>query len=88
MVSRGAPGYTNWAEKNSNMIALVTKIIMCCHGTFRTLAYLIPAAYSKLCQIYKMMRHIENTGIIRTVYLGIFGNIQQYSAMVKYIEGY
>ena len=28
----------------------------------RTLTYLIPEAYSKPCQVYKMMRNIENTG--------------------------
>ena len=33
---------------------------------------------SKACQISKMMRHTENPGIIRTVYSGIFREIQQY----------
>ena len=40
---------------------------------------LIPAAYSKPCQISKIMRHIENPGIVRTVYSGIFRDIQAYS---------
>ena len=33
----------------------------------RTLTYLIPEAYSKPCQVYKMMRNIENTGTVRRV---------------------
>ena len=60
----------------------------------------MPEAYEKLCQTSKMMSHIENPGIIRTVYSGIFrqtylrtfSNIQpcsgQYSAMFKRIEGH
>ena len=42
-------------------------------------------AYSKPCQISKMMRHIENLDIVRTVYSdifmhssGSFRNIQAY----------
>ena len=43
---------------------------------FSTLAYLMPEAYSKPCQISKMMRHIENNGIVRTVHSDIFRHIQ------------
>ena len=69
MVSCGASSLTNWAEKNSNIITLVTIIIL------TTLTYLMPDAYSKPCQISQMMRYIENPGIVKTVYSSIFKNI-------------
>ena len=36
--------------------------------------------------IITMSRHIENPGIVRTVYSGIFRDMQQYSAMLRHIE--
>ena len=56
----------------------------------RALAYLLLDAYSKPCQTSKMMRHIENPGIVRTVYSGIFRDIQQYSTILRlrHIEAY
>ena len=42
----------------------------------------MPEAYSKPCQISKIVRHIENPGIVRTVYLAfskIFKDSQGYS---------
>ena len=53
--------------------------------------YLIPEAFSKDCQIYKMMRYIENPGIVKTVphvYSGIFRDIQQKLATVRHTEGH
>ena len=50
----------------------------------------MPEAYSKLCQISKMMRDIENPGIvIRFIQAlsGIFSDIQQYSVMFRDTEG-
>ena len=55
---------------------------------------LIPAAYSKPCQISKIMRHIENPGIVRTVYSGIFmdifeaysGVVEEYGAIIRHIR--
>ena len=50
--------------------------------------------YSKPCQISKMMGHIENPGIARTVYSGIFrysgtfSKIQQYSGRLRDIKAY
>ena len=35
-----------------------------------------------------MSQHIENLGIVRTVYSGIFKDIQQDLAMFRYIEEY
>ena len=49
----------------------------------------MPEVYSKPCQISKMMRHIENPGMVRTVihtFLGIFKDIQQYSALRRHIK--
>ena len=38
--------------------------------------------------IITILHHIENSGIVRTVYSGIFRHIQQYSAMLGKVEGY
>ena len=69
MDSCWAPGCTNLADENSNIITLVTIIMLLYlyRRIFRTLAYLVPKAYSKPCEISKMRRHIENPGIVRTV---------------------
>ena len=48
----------------------------------------MPGGYRKPCQIFKMMRHIENPSIARTIYPGMSRNIQQYSVMYGYIEGH
>ena len=52
----------------------------------------MPAAYSKPRQTSNIMRHIEKPGIVTTVYSqvfsGIFRDIQQYSAMLRHIEGH
>ena len=78
MVSYGASGYTNRASKNSNIITptIIIMLLLIYCGTFRTLAYLMPEVYSKPCQMSKMMRHIDNPGIVRTVSSGIFRHIQ------------
>ena len=52
----------------------------------KTVSYLMPETYLKPCQISKMMRHIEDSGIVRTVYSGIFSDIKQYSAMFRHTE--
>ena len=48
----------------------------------------MPEAYSKPCQIYKMMRHIENPGIVRRIYSGIFNHIQGYSTLFSHGQPY
>ena len=50
----------------------------------------MPEEYSKPFQISKMMRHIENPGIVRTAYSfsGMFRDIQKYPAMFRHVEGY
>ena len=42
--------------------------------------------YSKLYQVSKMMRHIENPGIVRTVYSGIFMYIKGHSAIFSHVQ--
>ena len=37
----------------------------------------MPEAYSKPCQISKMMDHIDELGIVRRIYSGIFRHIQR-----------
>ena len=91
MISCRVSGCTYGADKNCNIIRLVTIIIMLLQpycGIFRTLAYLTPEAYSKPCQISKMMRHIENSGIDRTVYSSIFRHIQEHSIIFSYVQLY
>ena len=54
----------------------------------------MPEAHSKPCQIYKMMRHIENFDIEQfiQVFSDILREIQQYlgqySDIIKHIEEY
>ena len=69
---------TSNSRGNSNIVTLVTIIMLLYlyRITFRTLTHLMPEAYSKLCQISKMMRDIENPGIVNTVYSGTFRHIQ------------
>ena len=84
MVSCGAPGYTNRADKSCNIIILVTIIIILLNlyrGIFRTLAYVMLEAYSKVCQISKIIKYIEKPVIVTTVYQGhsaIFSHAQTY----------
>ena len=81
------PECANQADKYSYIIALVTIIVIILlelyRSILRTLAYLTPDAYSKPCQISKMMRHFENPGIVRTVYSGIFRHVQVHSAILR-----
>ena len=51
---------------------------------FITLEYLLLEAYSKPCQIYKMMRHIGNPCIVK-IYYGILRHIQE---SLRHIELY
>ena len=48
----------------------------------------MPKEYSKPCQIPKMMWHIENSGIVRTVYSRIFRDIQGHSAIFSQVQTY
>ena len=67
------------------------------HGIIRTQAY-FTKAYSKPCQIYKIMRYIENPDIVRTVFSGIsrhtrkhseiFSNGQSNLGVLRHIEVY
>ena len=48
----------------------------------------MPDAYSKPCQISKIMRHIENPEIEQLIqaYSGTFSNIQAYSGTSRHIQ--
>ena len=48
----------------------------------------MPEGYSKIFQISKMMRHIENATTITTVYLGVFRYIQRHSAIFSHVLAY
>ena len=48
----------------------------------------MPEACSKPCQTSKMMRHIEKTSMVRTVYSGIFRHIQQHSAVSSHVQSH
>ena len=75
MVFCRLPGCTNQADKDFNIIMLVTIIVMILwvySDIIRAMTYLMPATYSKHCQISKMIRHIEKPGMVTTVYSDIF----------------
>ena len=86
----------NWANKNSNIIKLVTIIIIIIiiiiitmlsylyHGIFNTLAYFMFEAYSKACQIFIMIRHIENRHF--QAFSWTFSNIQPYSTILRNVK--
>ena len=76
MVSCGATECTNQANKKSNIIILVIITIM------------LLETCSKFFQISKMIRHIENPGIVRTVYSGILRHILGHSAIFSYVQAY
>ena len=48
----------------------------------------MPKAYAKPLLIAKMMRHIENPGLIRAGYSGIFRYIQGHSALFSHFQAY
>ena len=45
----------------------------------------MPEAYSKPCQISKVMRHIENPGMVRTVYSVMFRHTEGYEDILRHI---
>ena len=65
--------YNNISYNNYNVIIIISQhiqnhnfcISFLIFNTFRTLVYLMPEAYSRPCQISKMMRHAESPGVIR-----------------------
>ena len=48
------------------------------------MAYLIPETYSKPCQIYKMMRQIENPVIVKAVYSDVSRHYQGHTAIFSH----
>ena len=84
------PGPANQADKNSNTIISDTIItfLQLYHTIFRTMTFLMPEPCSKSCQIAKVMKHIENPGIVRMLYSGIFRDIQPFSGMMRGIKAY
>ena len=87
-----APRFTNWADKNSSILILVININ---NNFIITLSRYIknPGVFNawgifKPCQISKMVGHIENSSIVRTIYSGIFRGIQQHSTTFRNIKGH
>ena len=68
------PGPANQADKNSNTIIsdAIIMFLQLYHTIFTTMTFLMPEPFSKSCQIAKVMKHIENPGIVRMLYSGIF----------------
>ena len=77
--------YNNISYNNTNII-IITYYYFCNIIKIRT--YLMPEAYSKPWQISKIMRYIENSGIVRIVYSGIFKHIQGHSAIFSHVQAY
>ena len=69
-------------------ISLMTRL----HDIFRTLVFLVPEAYSKTCQTYTMMRHIDKPDIVISLfmhflaYAGRFNNIHPWSIILRDIK--
>ena len=91
-VSCKAPECTNWADKNSSTITVVTIIIMLLltisphiqnPGIFNTWDI-----FKKPCLIYKILRHIDSPSIIRTVYSCDFRHIQRHPAIFSNGQAY
>ena len=89
-----APGCTNRLDQNSNIIALVTIIMLlwlCC-SIFRTHAHLMLEIYSKPCQLFKIyLRHLKTLARSEQfiqAFAGMFRNIQQYSTILRKIKAY
>ena len=64
------------------LAAIITILLELYRDIFRTLAYLMSETYLKPCQ-KSTMSHIENSGIVKVVYSGIFRDIQGHSAIFK-----
>ena len=79
-----ALGSTNQADKY-NKISFKNNNVKLYRNIVRTLTYLMSEEYSTSCHITKMMRHVENSGIVRTVYSAIFRHIQGHSDAFSYI---
>ena len=80
-------GSTNRADKY-NKISFKNNNVKLYRNIFRTPTYLMSEEYSTSCQITKMMRHIENSGIVTTVYSAIFRHIQGHSDVFSYVQAY
>ena len=76
---------TNQADENCNITTLVT---IRKPGTFRNLAYLMLETYSKSSQISKMVKQIEDPGIVRTVYSCICKYMQGHPTLLIHVEAY
>ena len=72
-------------KQNQGLITIIM-LLQLYYSIFKTLAYLILEAYSKPCQIHKMIRHIKNVGINRTLHLGILKQNQGYSAVFSHLQ--
>ena len=70
------------------LVTLIIMLLQLYRGIFRTLRYLMPEAYSKSHQISKMVRHIENPGIVRKVCSDIFKDIQRHPAILSHVYAY
>ena len=47
-----------------------------------------PGMFNAVILIFKMMRHIESPGIVRTVYSDIFRHIQGRAAIFSHVQAY
>ena len=86
MVSCRVSGCTNRSDKNSNIITLVTMIMLL--QLFRILPYLMSESYSKPTQISKMMKQVENPDIVKAVYSDIFKHIQGLLPIFSHVQAY
>ena len=55
----------------SDIFRNLCKLCLYNRGIFRTLAYSEPKTSSKACRTFKMIRHIQSPGIVKTIYSSI-----------------
>ena len=64
-----------WSIFSSVIFRILRNPHICNRTIFRTLAHLEPTASSKVCGTSKMIRYIQNPGMIRAVFSSIFKDI-------------
>ena len=78
--------FSSFSLRNPYIFRTLYNSCIYSRAIFRTKAHLESAASSKICETYKMIRHIQSRGIVRRVYLSVFQYIEGYWAMLMHIQ--
>ena len=86
---RNIEAYSDIIETYWAIFRTLRNHCICSRAIFTTLAHLEHKAFSKACWTYKMIKHIQRPGMVRTVYSvfsRIFKNIQGYWCIFDHIH--